>query len=69
MSFSSKDNKTDFIESYFRLQEIIEFTLAQLRQETENNEVEIGVMQSGADNLAQKLPDIEDLVNMASVIS
>ena len=26
-------------------------------------------MQSSADNLARKLPDIEDLVNMATVVS
>ena len=31
--------------------------------------VAIGVLQNGADNLARKLPDIEDLVNMATVIS
>ena len=47
----------------------IEFTLAQLRQETEDNEVAMGVLQSSADNLARKLPDIEDLVNMATVVS
>ena len=47
----------------------IEFTLAQLRQETEDNEVAMGVLQSSADDLARKLPDIEDLVNMATVVS
>ena len=47
----------------------IEYTLAQLRQETEDNEVAMGVLQSSADNLARKLPDIEDLVNMATVVS
>ena len=40
----------------------IEFTLAQLRQETEDNEVAMGVLQYGADNLAKKLSSIEDLV-------
>ena len=29
----------------------------------------MGVLQSSADNLARKLPDIEDLVNMATVVS
>ena len=47
----------------------IEYTLAQLRQETEDNEVAMGVLQSSADNLARKLHDIEDLVNMATVVS
>ena len=46
----------------------IEFTLAQLRQETEDNEVAMGVLQCAADNLAQNLPGIEDLVNIATVI-
>ena len=31
--------------------------------------VSMGVLQNGADNLAWKLPDIEDLVNLATVIS
>ena len=47
----------------------IEFTLAQYRQEVEDNEVAIGVLQCGADCLAQKLPSIDDLVNMATVTS
>ena len=47
----------------------IEFTLAQLRLETGDNEVAMGVLQCGADSLARKLPDIEDLVNMAMVVS
>ena len=47
----------------------IEYTLAQLRQETEDNEVAMGVLQSSADNLARKLPDIEYLVHMATVVS
>ena len=47
----------------------IEYTLAQLRQETEDNEVAMGVLQSGADTLAHKLPDIDDLVKMATVVS
>ena len=47
----------------------IEYTLAQLRQETEDNEVAMGVLQSSADTLARKVPDIEDLVNMATVVS
>ena len=46
----------------------IEFTLAQLRQETEDNEVAMGVLQSSADTLARKLPGIEDLVNMATMV-
>ena len=29
----------------------------------------MGVLQNGTDNLAWKLPDIEDLVNLATVIS
>ena len=33
------------------------------------NKVSIGFLQNGADNLAWKLPDIEDLVNMATVVS
>ena len=40
-----------------------------LLKETEDNEVAMGVLQSVADNLAHKLPDIEDLVNMATVVS
>ena len=36
----------------------IEYTLAQLRQETEDNEAAMGVLQSSADNLTRKLPDI-----------
>ena len=34
----------------------IEFTIAQLRQELEDKEVEIGVLQCGADILAKKSP-------------
>ena len=32
----------------------IEYAMAKLRQETEDNEVAIGVLQSGADTLARK---------------
>ena len=35
----------------------------------EDNEVAMGVLQSAANTLAQKLPNIEDLVDMATVIS
>ena len=35
----------------------------------EDNEVAMEVMQSSADNLARKLPAIEDFVNMATVVS
>ena len=47
----------------------IEYALARLRQETEDKEVALGVLQSGADTLAHKLPDVDDLVNMATEIS
>ena len=68
------DSQTESEEKQ-RLQSIIEtklsieYTLAQLRQETEDNEVAMGVLQSGADTLAHKLPDVDDLVNMATEIS
>ena len=42
--------------------------MAKLRQETEDNEVAMGVLQSGADALARKLPDVDDLVEMATEI-
>ena len=35
--------------------------MAKLKQETEDNEVAMGVLQSGADALARKLPDVDDL--------
>jgi len=47
----------------------IEFTLAQRREETGDHEIAMGVLQSSADILAQKMPDIEDLVNIGTVIS
>ena len=47
----------------------IEFTLAQLRQETEDNVVAIVALQCGTDKFPQQLPSIEDLVDMAMVIS
>ena len=47
----------------------IEYAMAKLKQETEDNEVAMGVLQSGADALAQKLPDVDDLVEMATEIS
>ena len=43
--------------------------MAKLRQETEDNEVAMGVLQSGADTLARKLPDVDDLVEMTTEIS
>ena len=43
--------------------------MAQLRQEPGDNEVAMRVLQCNVDILAPKLPDIEDLVNMATVIS
>ena len=47
----------------------IEYAMAKLRQETEDNEVAMGVLQSGADTLACKLPDVDDLIEMATEIS
>ena len=47
----------------------IEYTLAQLRQEMEDNEVRMRVLQRIADDLAHKLADIEDLVNMPTVVN
>ena len=43
--------------------------MAKLKQETEDNEVAMGVLQCGADTLAHKLPDVDDLVKMATEIS
>ena len=43
--------------------------MAQLRQEPDENEVAEKVLQCNADILAQILPNIDDLVNMATVIS
>ena len=47
----------------------IEYAMAKLKQETEDNEVAMGVLQSGADTLARKLPDVDDLVEMANEMS
>ena len=47
----------------------IECTFAQLKQETKDNELAIGVLQSCADKLAKQLPIIDDFVKMATVIS
>ena len=57
------------LKSVFETKLSIEYTLAQLRQEAEDNEVTMGVLQSGAETLAHKLPDIDDLVDMATVVS
>ena len=43
--------------------------MAKLRQEMEDNVVGMGVLQCGADTLVHKLPDVDDLVNMATEIS
>ena len=40
-----------------------------MRQKPGENEVAEGVLQCNADILAQKMPDIEDLVSMATLIS
>ena len=39
----------------------IEYSMAKFKQKTEDNEVAMGVLQSGADALARKLPDVDDL--------
>ena len=36
--------------------------MAKIRQDTEDNEVAMGVLKCGADTLAHKLPDVDDLV-------
>ena len=54
---------------YYWFQFEIEFNLANLRQEPGKYEVAEKVLQCNGDIFVQKLPNIDDLVNMATVIS